>query len=249
MNDSWREFDRTELLQLLRELGEILDGWGLTASIYIVGGTAMTLTLNSRRATRDIDAYFRDHKEALLRAADIVGERHGLKPGWFNSTAAMFLPTELDPHPGELSFPGLRATVASPEYLLAMKLIASRGKDYDDLERLFNFLGITTPQEAADIANRLFDEDSMHWQGPEDALFLAQDVFTRAERAGRTIGETPSEPGLLVNLEHTGGAWAKTAKARDAERSVTAEGANGMHRVERTSETDVRSAESGGTIR
>ena len=94
---------------------------------------------------------------------------------------------EPDPEAGELTFPGLRAQIASPKHLLAMKLRSSRPGDTVDLEHLFVFLGITTPQEAVDITAEFFDDSYVAGFRPAEWLFLAQDVFDAAARAGRQI--------------------------------------------------------------
>ncbi|GAA2180404.1 hypothetical protein GCM10009785_11080 [Brooklawnia cerclae] len=107
MNDGNRDLARDDVVQLLTEVGQVLAGQGLVATIYVVGGTAMSLTINSRRTTRDVDTDMRDHREELRAAAAEVAERHGLDPRWLNSAAAMFLSSEPDPDAGEMDLPGL----------------------------------------------------------------------------------------------------------------------------------------------
>lgn len=212
MSDGGRDLSRDQILALLTELGAALAADGLVGSIYVVGGAAMALALDSRRVTRDIDASLRDHPEQLRHAAAVISARHNLSPDWLNSAATVFLSSEPDVDPGEMTVPGLRVSLASPEHLLAMKIRASRGKDYADLEILFDLLGITDPQQAADITNRLFDESSIGWVSPDEALFLAQDVFTRATRAGRSIGSGELVRQHLHSAARAGGSWAAAAR-------------------------------------
>lgn len=219
MSDGGRDLSRDDLIQLLREVGQELEGKGLTASIYVVGGAAIALTLNSRRVTRDVNAALRDHPEELKDAASTVGARHGLAPDWFNSAASMFFSAEPDDDAGELSLPGLDISIVSPEHLLAMKIRASRGKDQADLEYLFNFMGISEPQQAADITNRLFDDTAMGWYDPNEALYVAEDVFARAARAGRPIGSSKIPRDDLARAIQAGGGWALTAKRHDVRSS------------------------------
>lgn len=215
MSDGGRDLTRDDLIQLLREVGQALEDEGLTASIYVVGGAAIALTLNSRRVTRDVDAALRDHPEELKETANAVGARHGLAPDWFNSAATMFFSSEPDRDVGEFSLPGLDISIVSPEHLLAMKIRASRGKDQADLEHLFNFMGISDPQQAADITNRLFDDTAMGWHDANEALYVAEDVFERAARAGRPIGSSNIAPADLETAKQAGGGWALTAKRHD----------------------------------
>ncbi|MFZ1410246.1 MAG: DUF6036 family nucleotidyltransferase [Micropruina sp.] len=212
MRGAGREFTRGELIGLLTEVGQILSAKGLTATIYVVGGAAMALTLASRRSTRDVDAFLRDHVDELGAAASEVAARHNLDPHWFNSAATMFLASEPDTDTGELTLEGLRVMVASPEYLLAMKLRAVRGKDMADLEWLFTFLGITHPQQAADITNRLFDDTSIGWEGPDEARYAAEDVFAWAGRQGRPIGTLRIPAEASERASDLGGAWRQTAE-------------------------------------
>jgi len=130
--DSGRELTADEVRGLLAEVGEILAAKGLRASIYVVGGAAIALTLNNRRITRDIDAAFRDHPQEFRAAAAIVGQRHGLAPNWINSDAIGFTSNRPIGEEDKFEVPGLQVISASPEHLLAMKVRASMSRDEDD---------------------------------------------------------------------------------------------------------------------
>lgn len=188
MNNSNRSLTRDQVLQLLTEVGELLRERHIEGVIYIVGGSAMSLAFDSRRVTRDVDAAIRSEHDGVQEAAGIVAERHGLDPNWLNSRAAAFMTHEPDDGGLEINLPGLRITVASPEHLIAMKLRAMRDRDIEDLDALFRIAGITDPQQAADIHNRLFDESYMGYFDPAEALYAAQIIFDRAELRGRPIG-------------------------------------------------------------
>ena len=49
-------FDRSELVALFADLAGRLQRRGVRASIYVVGGAAMALVFDERRATRDVDS-------------------------------------------------------------------------------------------------------------------------------------------------------------------------------------------------
>ena len=121
---------------LLTEVGAVLERDGLHATLYVVGGAAMSITLDSRRITRDVDAVFRTEADGLRAAAREVATRHGLDPAWLNDTVtSMLVGMVTDDGEGEFDVPGLSAGVASPEHLLAMKMLAGRDRDLDDLLR------------------------------------------------------------------------------------------------------------------
>lgn len=142
-----------------------------------VGGAAMAVAFDTRRSTRDVDVSLRLGGGAFWDAAAQVAKRHHLDPEWINSRAAAFLTNEPDVDATEFGVPGLRVAVASPHHLIALKLRAMRDRDMDDLEFLFRHVGITHPQQAADIHDRLFDESYIGYATPGEALYAAEQVF------------------------------------------------------------------------
>lgn len=81
--------------------------------MYLVGGAAIALAHDSRRATRDIDGVF-EPKTAICQAASEVAQRLALPPGWLNDAVKGFLAGS-DPEASPiLDVPGLRCLVASP---------------------------------------------------------------------------------------------------------------------------------------
>lgn len=140
--------DRDTIVGLLTELGAALDESGERADLFLVGGAAMALAYNTRRATRDLDAVF-EPKQIVYAAAKRVAERHGLAEDWLNDAVKGFLPGD-DPN-ATLLFekPGIAVRVASPRYLFAMKAVAARiERDADDLEQLYRLAGFASIEEA-----------------------------------------------------------------------------------------------------
>lgn len=178
---------REQLLRLLGEVGALLSEQGLEGQLYVVGGAAMALVFDARRVTRDIDASAPGDQDRLWAAVGAVAARHALPPDWVNTRASAFMTNEPDDRATEITLPGLRLTVASPEHLIAMKLRAMRDRDIADLDYLFRTLGVRTPQEAAEIHDRLFDESYIGSINPDEALYAAELVFERARQAGRPI--------------------------------------------------------------
>ena len=50
--------DRTRIRDLFRQLGERLQRRGVVGDVCVIGGAAIALAYDARRATRDIDAVF-----------------------------------------------------------------------------------------------------------------------------------------------------------------------------------------------
>lgn len=153
--------DRARIQVLLRELAQELADRGTSAVLFVVGGAAMALAHDDRRATADVDATFQPSPEVRAAAAAVAG-RHGLAPDWLNDGAKGFMP---GPDTGAtvlFELPSLRVELASAEYLLAMKVMAARvEQDVDDLRALYVHLGLETVDQGLEIAERYYGSAGM----------------------------------------------------------------------------------------
>ncbi|WP_200847125.1 DUF6036 family nucleotidyltransferase [Microbacterium sp. 18062] len=145
------ELDAERVLALFQELSDQLAAAGIHAQLFVVGGAAMALAYDHGRLTRDVDALFVPAPE-VRQAAEAIGAAHELEPDWLNDAAKGFLPGQ-DEHPTTVfESESLLVQVASPEYLLAMKLHASRDeRDLDDAATLFLRLGYTTAEQGIEL--------------------------------------------------------------------------------------------------
>jgi hypothetical protein len=172
------ELTHDEMRALLTELGARLHAAGVEATLYIVGGAAIAFELDVRRVTADIDAVF--HPETTVRAevAAMANEK-GLPQGWLNDNARAFVPGG-DDDAVPFTVPGMSVALASPRHLLAMKMAAARpGQDLDDLALLFDTLGLTTPEAAADVALAVYGEGSVVLPERDELVLTARAVFDR----------------------------------------------------------------------
>lgn len=179
-----RELTADEVRALLTELGRRLHENGVEATMYIVGGAAIALEIDTRRVTADVDAIF--HPATTVRAeAEQLAVERGLPKDWLNNSVAAFVPGgDADAVP--LAVPGMAVTTGSPEHLLAMKMAAYRpGKDQADLEVLFERLDVSTPEEAADIALRVYGEYSVVLPARDELVLSARAVLDRRRGARR----------------------------------------------------------------
>jgi len=171
-------FDRDKIIELLTELGRRLSAKGVAGRLYIVGGAAMALQFDTRRTTRDIDAVLHPPTtitdEALAMATDL-----GLPPGWLSAAAQAFIPGP-DEDPVSLEVEGLQVAISSAANLLAMKMAAGRPQDITDLVVLFRHLSIKSPEQAVDMAERIYGPDSVVLSEPrESLLLLAESVLAK----------------------------------------------------------------------
>ncbi|MBI1844247.1 MAG: hypothetical protein HYR89_06525 [Actinobacteria bacterium] len=149
--------DRSALVRLLDELAAELHQSGITAEMFLVGGAAITLAYSTRRATHDLDCVF-EPKADVYAAARRVAERHDdLDDDWLNDAMKAYLPGE-DPNATTIyDRPGLQVRVASPEYLLAMKVLAARmDRDADDIGLLADLCGLSTIKGVLDVVERFY---------------------------------------------------------------------------------------------
>jgi len=150
--------DRSEIIEALTALAGELERRGVVAEMYVVGGAAIALAFDERRATRDIDAVF-EPKNVVYEAAVVVGEDLDLPGGWLNDAVKGFLAGDDPAAVPVLDLPGLRCLAASPETLLALKVLAHRvGEDEDDVRLLADALGVQTADEVLGIAERTFGD-------------------------------------------------------------------------------------------
>jgi len=165
--------DRREIIDALTALAGELERRGVVAEMYVVGGAAIALAFDERRATRDVDAVF-EPKDVVYEAAAIVAERLDLPGGWLNDAVKGFLEGDDPAAAPVLDLPGLRCLVASPETLLALKVLAHRvGEDEDDLRLLAGKLGLETADEVLAIAERTYGD-----RLDVAARFFVEEIFS-----------------------------------------------------------------------
>jgi hypothetical protein len=180
-----------DVRSLLSEMGEEVASTGRRVEIAVYGGAALLLHFDDRPSTLDVDyvGISEGSMEDLAPAADKVGARNGMPDGWFNEAVAMFVSDrqELLPHgdypprgPG-----GLRVLLASPRYILAMKMMAMRStRDANDTLDLWNLVehcGIGSVEDAASWVERFYPGEVL----PERTKAIMADLL-EAKAEGRT---------------------------------------------------------------
>jgi predicted nucleotidyltransferase len=165
--------DRSAIEDAFRRLGDRLARRGVVADLYIFGGAAMSMVYDSRRATRDIDAVFKPHG-VVLEEAHAVAEELGLPQWWLNEQASVYIAPGGDSAASRVfDHPGLRVSAASPEHLLAMKVLAGRRRDADDVKVLVAHLGLTSVAQVLALSAEIFPEEGV----PPRARLILEDIF------------------------------------------------------------------------
>jgi predicted nucleotidyltransferase len=165
--------DRKGIEEAFRRLGDRLAKRGVVADIYVFGGAAMALAYDSRRATRDVDALFKPHGIVLEEARAVAAEL-GLPGWWLNEQASSYAAPTGDPSASRVfDHPGLRVFAASPEHLLAMKALAARPRDAQDIRQLTEVLNLHTVAEVLTLVQDIFPEE----EPPARLRLLLEDIF------------------------------------------------------------------------
>ena len=164
---------RNELLHAFELLDDELGTMGVEADLFVVGGAAMAVAYDARRATTDVDAVFVPSKE-VRTAALRVAEELGLEEDWLNDGVKGFLPGEDVNQVGVFEGKNLHVAAASPKFLLAMKLMASRTeRDVDDIRTLYDICGLTTAEEGLALLESFYPQDLILPR----VQFLLQEMF------------------------------------------------------------------------
>lgn len=153
---SRRPMTRARIVEALTALGDDLKSQQIRGQVFVVGGAAMALAYSTRRVTTGIDAVF-EPKALVYRAAARVAEALDLPEDWLNDGVKAIVPGN---DPDQVPVPeieGIEVAVASPRFLLAMKLMAMRfGEDEEDIEVLLDLAGIRRTDEALELLARVY---------------------------------------------------------------------------------------------
>lgn len=164
---------RAELERAFTALGERLAGRGVVADVFVVGGAAMALAYDASRVTRDVDARFVPHG-VVLDEARRVAQDLGLPPWWLNEQASVYISGKEDPGKRRVfDHPGLRVMAASPEHVFAMKALAARARDIDDLRLLAGMAGVRSSADALRICAEFFPDEPV----PQRSVAVLRELF------------------------------------------------------------------------
>jgi hypothetical protein len=147
-------------------LGELAHAQKVTLEVSLYGGAVFTLVYGSRDSTKDVDAVIRQNEIARTLARKVAREL-SLPDDWLNDQVRQFLSEkEAKRQLNEVDFgEGLRVSVPTAPYLLAMKLRACRPPlpgypgDYGDIRFLVQKMEITSVEAAEVIHDKFFPHD------------------------------------------------------------------------------------------
>ena len=149
---------REVILAALQALSDALGQQGVNGELCLFGGTVMVLAYSARVATKDVDAIFQP-AQAVRDLACKISSEHNLPEHWLNDGVKGFISARHETTAGNLpQFDHLRLYMPVPEYLLAMKCLASRlggsgdeRSDVPDIIFLIRKLGLKSAREVLDL--------------------------------------------------------------------------------------------------
>ncbi len=165
-------FDRDDLAVGFMELGSEAAACGKVIDLCVYGGSCLMLVSDFRQSSADVDAVAITDQAFIDRIAKTIAAKRGWPDDWINDGVRTFLSPLVDApddhvltgtYPTEVR-PGLRVYVPTPEYMLAMKLMAMRideatgSKDKNDILSLMSVVGIQSKHELISTASAYYPE-------------------------------------------------------------------------------------------
>lgn len=159
-------------------LGNALADLGVTypVRVLLLGGAFMLTQISVRRTTEDIDVLPLDDGApadptsiplavALWQAAHTVARERQLDPQWFNTVIADFVRTAGTIPTGTLwrKHGPLEIYIPPKEYILVLKLLANRKKDWGDIAALRQVLNIGTREQAQQLIDRYIPDKDVQY--------------------------------------------------------------------------------------
>lgn len=171
---------REVILAALRSLSDELGKQNVTGEICLFGGTVMVLAFTARLTTKYVDALFQPTQSIRELARRIADEQH-LPADWLNDGVKGFVSTRHETTAGNLpQFSHLRLTMPVPEYLLAMKCMATRiggttdePSDISDITFLIRHLKLKSAKDVLDLVGQYYPANRI----PVKTQYLVEGLF------------------------------------------------------------------------
>jgi hypothetical protein len=166
-----------EIEKYLEALNDEVERMGFKGEICLYGGAVMCLIYQARPSTKDVDAVFQPTTQ-MREAAERVAQAYGLRPDWLNDAVKGFVVE----HSQRVlfNFPALKVYVPEPDYLLAMKTLASRveSTDKQDILSLIDLLGLKRADEVFAILEKYYPR---HQIKPATQFFV-EELFEQIDQ-------------------------------------------------------------------
>ena len=166
-------FSKQEILEALNDIAETALKQNKTVEIGIYGGSAIVLSWEFRKSTRDVDVAIYNDADYLKDIARQIAQERNLPEDWLNDGVKGFLSNKEERQlflelPENSETKGLRVFTPTPEYLLAMKCMAMRIgglenssniSDIEDIKNLIQITGLNTKDQIISLVEKFYPEN------------------------------------------------------------------------------------------
>ena len=189
--------EKEEILKNLELVNEELKTLDMQGEILITGGASMCLVFSARSATKDIDAIY-EPKSIINEIAVKIALQKGMPESWLNDSVKGFMNAKAYEKKMLLkTYSNLKLYSVIPEYLLAMKLMASRMEsetDKKDIIFLMKHLGIDTNEKANQVIEAAFKAEFILPKTRYVIEECLEEILEEREaRQGETLGDEDEE--------------------------------------------------------
>ena len=166
----------------LADLGQELHNMGISSPVRIlmVGGAFMLTQMHSMRMTNDVDVLLKDIDDprtspqyrVFKAAVRAVANRRQIPNTWMNDLIGDFL-RDLGTVPNGIlwrTYAVLEVYVPEAEYILALKLLAGRQKDREDIRLLCQQIHIQSRNQAQQLVDRYVPKKTQQVNELDDTL-------------------------------------------------------------------------------
>lgn len=155
--------DAKDIIRNLQLVGEELESMKVQdpVELLLIGGGFMLTQIQNRTATSDVDVMvlrpdvYTEPYQVFKEAVKFVAQDERLDPAWLSTNIGDFLRIA-GPLPSISIwkiFGPLQIYIPPKNFVLALKLVAGRKKDMDDIDALCRSLHVTTRHQAQTILN------------------------------------------------------------------------------------------------
>ncbi len=182
-------FDRHQIRRLLSRLGQLLAQEGKIAEVAIFGGSAVSLMFDYRESTQDIDFMPVSGDIHRLRELSVsIAREEDIPEDWLNDAVEIFKSDSPDYRLfGEFPVenPGIRVFTATPEYILAMKVMAMRNSlessDVLDVWHLVDAVNVRSFDDVINIAAKFYPDKEV----PKRNSLILMDLMEEKLNGGK----------------------------------------------------------------
>ncbi len=158
---------RTDTINLLTELGQLLYENNIQSNFFVHGGAVMCVEYELRHSTFDIDCIFTD--ERVRRYANVLSKKYDIQDDWINDAISSIVTEDMKRQEVSRTYDvgGLKISVPSIRQMLAMKVFSARLDRSDDLPDAYNLakeLGIRSEYQIREVLTEYFKKESIKEQ-------------------------------------------------------------------------------------